>query len=139
MVVSPSHGRRRPTTSESACLCPACRGGNHPPPMPESLVDAVRAALAAAADPSKAAGMQAYMKSAMPYRGVQSPAQRRIYRDVFAAHPLPNKAAWKRAMLTLWRQASYREERYAALALAGAKRYDNCQTLDMLRVYEEFV
>ena len=36
------------------------------------IVSDVRAALASAADPDKAIGMQAYMKSALPFRGVQS-------------------------------------------------------------------
>ncbi|WP_235490039.1 DNA alkylation repair protein, partial [Frankia sp. AvcI1] len=49
------------------------------------LVAGVRAALAGAADPAKAPGMQAYMKSDMPYRGVPKPARERVLRPVFAA------------------------------------------------------
>ena len=41
-----------------------------------ALVVAVRAALAGAGDPVRAAGQQAYMKSAMPYRGLTSPELR---------------------------------------------------------------
>ena len=39
-----------------------------------ALVMAVRAALAGAGDPVRAAGQQAYMKSSMPYRGLTSPS-----------------------------------------------------------------
>ena len=42
------------------------------------LVGAVRAALAGAGDPVRAAGQQAYMKSAMPYRGITSPELRAL-------------------------------------------------------------
>jgi DNA alkylation repair enzyme len=60
----------------------------------QALVDAVRRALRAAADPTKAAPeMQAYMKSAMPYHGVPVPAQRRIFWQVFADHPFGSAAA----------------------------------------------
>jgi hypothetical protein len=38
-----------------------------------ALLKKLRAALAAARDPAKAAPMQAYMKSAMPYHGCSSP------------------------------------------------------------------
>jgi len=40
------------------------------------LLERVRAALRDAADPTKAAAMQVYMKSAMPFHGVPSPSRR---------------------------------------------------------------
>jgi 3-methyladenine DNA glycosylase AlkD len=67
--------------------------------------------------------MQAYMKSAMPYHGVQAPALRRICRRLFAEHPLESAAAWRATVLLLWREAGHREERYAAVELAGDRRY----------------
>ena len=48
------------------------------------LVAALRDGLAARADAARAPGMQAYMKSTMPYRGVTTPEQRRLVRDVLA-------------------------------------------------------
>ena len=48
--------------------------------MTHPLVLEVRAALEKAADPAKAPKMQAYMKSAMPYRGVSSPEQKAIWK-----------------------------------------------------------
>jgi 3-methyladenine DNA glycosylase AlkD len=95
--------------------------------------------LAAHADPVKAAGMQAYMKSAMPCRGVQTPLQRSLFRDVFGAHPLPDWQAWHDTVLALWRTARYREERYAAVALAGERRYAAHQTLEALPLFDEMI
>jgi 3-methyladenine DNA glycosylase AlkD len=105
-----------------------------------ALVDAVRRALRAAADPARAPGMQAYMKSAMPFHGVHAPAQRRIYRELFAAHPVASFAAWRATVLTLWREAGHREERYAAVALASDRRYRAHRTsLAALALYEELI
>ena len=42
-----------------------------------ALFDEVTAALSAAADPAKAPGMQAYMKSQLPFLGVQKAARTR--------------------------------------------------------------
>jgi 3-methyladenine DNA glycosylase AlkD len=43
-----------------------------------ALIAAVRRELRASADAAKAGPMQAYMKSAMPYYGVNSPQQKAI-------------------------------------------------------------
>jgi 3-methyladenine DNA glycosylase AlkD len=105
-----------------------------------ALLDAVRRALHAAADPARAPGMQAYMKSAMPYHGVPAPAQRRTFRQVFADHPLGSAAAWRATVLALWREAGHREERYAAVALASDRRYRAERTsLDALPLFEELI
>ena len=78
------------------------------------LIRTVRQALRAAADPAKAPIMQAYMKSEMPYRGVQSTPLRQAMRPLFAAHSIETFEDWRDTVLTLWREARYREERYAA-------------------------
>ena len=92
--------------------------------MTHPLIVEVRAALEKAADPTKAPKMQAYMKSTMPYRGVSSPEQKAIWKDVFATHPLPSRAEWQQVALTLWREAKFREERYGAIALTGLSAVD---------------
>jgi 3-methyladenine DNA glycosylase AlkD len=86
-------------------------------------VAAVRAGLAAAADPAKAPAMQAYMKSVMPYRGVASPGQKQVFAQVLAAHPLADRDSWQDAVRELWDGAAHREERYAAIALLADRRY----------------
>lgn len=106
---------------------------------PHALIRALRLALRARADPEKAGPMQAYMKSSMPYLGVPVPEMRAACRAVFAEHPLATADEWRRAMLDLWRSAAHREERYAAIELAGARRYATFQSLRMLPVYEEMI
>jgi 3-methyladenine DNA glycosylase AlkD len=109
------------------------------PHADDTLIQALRDALARLADPAKAPTMQAYMKSAMPYWGVQTSEQRRLFRAVFAAHPLAGFEQWRNTILTLWHEATHREERYAAIALAGDRRYRSYQTLDALPLYEELI
>ena len=104
-----------------------------------ALADIVRAELSRAADPGKAGIMQKYMKSTMPFLGIQTPLRRKICARVFAENGLPSARAWRAACLALWRQARYREERYAAIHLTGYKSYDDFQTLDALPMYEEMI
>lgn len=104
-----------------------------------SLVHQVRAALSAVADPVRAPQMQAYMKSALPYLGVTTPVRERALRPLFAALELETAAAWRRAVLALWRGARFREERYAALALCGLRRCEPFQDLAALPLYEELI
>jgi 3-methyladenine DNA glycosylase AlkD len=87
------------------------------------LVGAVRAGLAAAANPTKAPQMQAYMKSALPYYGVPMPEVRRIARAVFTGHPLEDRGTWESTVRALFDEAAHREEWYAALMLLNQPRY----------------
>jgi 3-methyladenine DNA glycosylase AlkD len=91
------------------------------------------------ADPAKAGPMQAYMKSELPFYGVQKPARDLALREVFAAHGLETFDEWRGAVLELWRGARYREERYAAIALVRHKTYRRYRTLDALPLYEELI
>ena len=104
-----------------------------------ALIAAICEELARVANPAKAPGMQAYMKSAMPYLGVSLPELRKVCRAVFAAHPLASFDAWRDTVLALWRDARYREERYAAIVLTGDRRYRDYQTLDALPLYEQMI
>ncbi len=84
------------------------------------LTDAIRRALAGAADPDRAVRQQAYMKSAMPYRGVPTDGVRRIVAGELdrAEHRLADRREWESAILGLWDGATHSEERYAAIAIA---------------------
>jgi 3-methyladenine DNA glycosylase AlkD len=108
-------------------------------PRSHPLVTAIRAGLSAAADPARAKGAQAYMKSAMPFRGVPGPVQKRLWREVFAAHPLETSAKWQRVVLELWRTAAFREERYAAVGLAQDRRYLSYRTPAIIPMLEEMI
>jgi 3-methyladenine DNA glycosylase AlkD len=105
----------------------------------EALIEAVRRGLAGAADASKAPGMQAYMKSAMPFLGVQAPALRQVCREVFPVHPLSDFDEWRRTCLELWRSAVHREERYAAIELSGHRLYRAHQLPRAIPMYEEMI
>jgi len=103
------------------------------------LATRIRGELAAAANPLKAPDMQAYMKSTMPYRGVQMPQLRAITRQAFVDHPLATRQAWQSAVLELWRGAKFREERYAAVELISFKRYTEFRTPEVMPMLEEMV
>jgi 3-methyladenine DNA glycosylase AlkD len=103
------------------------------------MIEAIRRELAARADPAKAPDMQAYMKSEMPFLGVQKPGRREVARIVFPAYPLDGFDAWRNAVLKLWREATYREERYLAIALARDGRYRSHRTTAALPLYEELI
>ncbi|WP_049564617.1 DNA alkylation repair protein [Nonomuraea sp. SBT364] len=104
-----------------------------------SLGKAVRLALREAAEPGKAAAMQSYMKSPMPFLGVQAGPRRTALKRVFAEHRLDTAPEWRRAVLGLWREAEYREERYAAVQLSGHHLYRDFQTLYTVPMYEEMI
>ena len=99
----------------------------------------VRHRLREAGDAAKAAQMQAYMKSALPFHGVSSPDCRVIMRGVLATHPLADRATWLSTVLTLWDDAGHREERYAALAIAKDRRYAGHRDPDVLPLYRHLV
>ncbi|WP_061781756.1 DNA alkylation repair protein [Microbacterium hominis] len=85
----------------------------------DELADAIRADLRLSADPSRAAGQQAYMKSAMPFLGVRVPAARRLAHA--RARGIRDGVVLQETALTLLDGAQFREERYAALALLALR------------------
>src|SRR5215207_1536376 len=91
-------------------------------PDDSSFIEALRTSFAAHADPLRAAPMQAYMKSALPFYGIAAPLRRALTAALVQAQPLPDSAALARTMLKMWRGARYREERYAAIDLARLGR-----------------
>jgi 3-methyladenine DNA glycosylase AlkD len=105
----------------------------------DALLTRLRAALREVADPARAPAMQAYMKSSMPYHGVPTPALRTLCKRVFADVALPTAEEWRRQVLAIWQGAEFREERYAAIDLAGIRRAAPFQTLAALPMYEEMI
>ena len=83
-----------------------------------ALVEAIREALAAAGDPERAVAQQRYMKSRLPFRGITSPELSALLRPLLAGYAPTSRAGWEATVRTLWDEATHREERYAALALA---------------------
>lgn len=103
------------------------------------LVASIRARLRAAAEPERAAGMQAYMKSAMPYLGVRVPVVRAEVRAAMRADPFDTAGELRRIVLDLWDAAEYREERYAATAVLGSAPGRRLATPDLLPVLHHLV
>lgn len=105
------------------------------------LVDAVCRALAAHADPERAVQQQAYMKSEMPYWGLTSPVLRTAVRPVLddPTMALTTRADWNDTVRALWDGATHREERYAAVALTGHRRYRAYQDPHALPLYAHLV
>jgi 3-methyladenine DNA glycosylase AlkD len=95
--------------------------------------------LAKVADPVKAPQMQAYMKSAMPYHGVNAPALRAVCKQLFAEYAPASAAAWRRDVLALFRGAKRREERYVAVELSGVRAARPFQKMESLAMYEEMI
>jgi len=91
------------------------------------------------ADPAKAPQMQAYMKSAMPYHGIPVPLVRSVCRPLFADLTFVGAAAWQDQVLHLWRHASFREERYAALNLCAHRLSRPFHRPDAMAMYEEMI
>jgi 3-methyladenine DNA glycosylase AlkD len=101
------------------------------------LIAAIRSGLRAAADPARAAGTQAYMKSDMPSLGVRVPEVRRIVRTAARELPPASLEDLTSTVLELWRNAACREERYAAIDLTGLRVAAG--EFSMLPVYEEII
>jgi 3-methyladenine DNA glycosylase AlkD len=103
------------------------------------LIDRVRTALRAAADPSRAPRLQAYMKSRMPYLGVSVPTVRRLVRIEARVRPPTSTATLADTAATLWREAAHREERYAATALTAVPAARRLQTTALVPLYHEMI
>lgn len=86
------------------------------------LIEAVRGALAAAADPEVAAKQQAYMKSSMPYFGLPAPRLKAVLRPLLQDWRPVDDELWAGTVRALWDEATHREEWYAAIAVARHRR-----------------
>jgi 3-methyladenine DNA glycosylase AlkD len=103
-----------------------------------SLLEKLRRAMRRARDPARAIAQQAYMKSTMPYHGVANPQMRTICRAVFADYAIDPKR-WPSDILEIWRNARFREERYAAIELAQLRKARPLHTIDALPIFEEII
>ena len=103
-----------------------------------ALIDGIRSALRSAADPSRAEGMRAYMRSELPFLGVTKPARSAALRPLLAAAPA-DRAVWEATVRALYDDATFREERYAALALLAAKVGRRWHDPDLVPLLEHLV
>jgi 3-methyladenine DNA glycosylase AlkD len=99
------------------------------------LVDEAASLLAAEADPERAEGMAAYLKTEMPFYGVSSPARRRLLRQLAGFAPETN-AEYRIQVIDLWEQP-HREEKY--LAIDWARRHRTFIRLENVDLYERMI
>ena len=104
-----------------------------------SLPETVHVRLAEIANPVRAAGAQAYMKSVMPFLGIAADPLRRACRDMFKGLKWDTAQAWRDDVLAIWRGAKFREEHYAAIELTGVKMAAQFHDLSALPMYEEMI
>ncbi len=81
------------------------------------VVEHVRNELAALADPDKAQAMAAYLKTDMPFYGVQAAPRRSIVKRLVKAAPAASHTDYLHTVADLWQQP-HREEKYAAIDYA---------------------
>lgn len=96
----------------------------------------VQSTLAEQANPEKAKGMQAYMKTDMPFYGVQKPARTEILRHIEREFPPTNREDYEELVTALW-ELPHREEKYLAQGVAGGFR--QFIVPDSLQIYQRFI
>ncbi len=84
-----------------------------------ALVSCARRQLAAQANPEKAAGMQAYLKTDMPFYGVQKPGRTPILRQLKREFRPASREEYEQLVVALW-ELPHREEKYLAQGVATA-------------------
>ncbi|MDN5725706.1 MAG: DNA alkylation repair protein, partial [Propionibacteriales bacterium] len=88
------------------------------------FIDTLRTTLIAAGDTDRAVQQRRYMKSALPFHGLTSAELTRTLRPLLATAAVcfANRANHEATVRALYDQATHREQRYAAIALAGHRR-----------------
>jgi len=100
------------------------------------IISFVAEALVADADPARAQKMAAYMKTDMPFYGVQSPKQKVVIRLAGNRFKPQSFDDYERAIDALWSQP-HREEKYVALGLA--QRWKTFIEPQALGLYERLI
>ncbi|MGA7227224.1 MAG: DNA alkylation repair protein [Acidimicrobiia bacterium] len=98
--------------------------------------DFVTASLAGVADRDKAIRMQAYMKTDMPFYGVQKPERRPIVSKLVRRFRPESNDEYRALVLGLW-DLPHREEKY--MGLAAARRFGKFVTPDNLSLYRRLI
>lgn len=92
--------------------------------------------LARRADRDMAAGMAAYMKTAMPFYGVKKPEREPILRRLVDEFPPPDAGGYRARVTRLW-ELPHREEKY--LAIGYARRFRAYVTPVHLDLYRRMI
>lgn len=100
------------------------------------LVTFVASELQAMADPARAAGAAAYMKTEMPFYGVSAPQRKTLMRRVKRLFPPDDEQSYRANVVALWEQP-HREEKYMAISYARA--FEDFVTLDQIDLYRRMI
>ncbi len=92
--------------------------------------------LARAADPAKAGPMAAYMKTDMPFYGVQKAGRTSVLREIHKRFRPNSPEEYRAGVLALW-QLPHREEKY--LAIGFARKHRQFIDVTALPLYERLV
>lgn len=107
-----------------------------PPLDTAAAVRFVQTALEERANPEKAEGMQAYMKTEMPFYGVQKPARTKVLRRLKKDFTPSDHSQYVSLVSALWQQP-HREEKYLAQGVATA--FPQFIVPDSLALYHRFI
>jgi 3-methyladenine DNA glycosylase AlkD len=88
---------------------------------PADAVAYAQSALAARRDPDKAVAMQSYMRTDMPFYGVQKPGREPILRHLMRESAPADREAYEAIVTALW-ELPHREEKYLAQGVAAGLR-----------------
>lgn len=102
----------------------------------EKLVRLVQGDLKTKRNSAKAKEMAAYMKTDMPFYGVQKPDRTLIYKKLKQAFKPKSQKEYEQGVRALW-QLQHREEKYAALELACQN--DEFISSKSLPLFEELI
>jgi 3-methyladenine DNA glycosylase AlkD len=105
--------------------------------MPSSRADEIAAfagsELAARGDAARATTMAAYMRTDMPFYGVQRPARSDVERELRRRFPVHDHREYRETIEVLWAQP-HREEKYLALHVARREQaFISIRHLDLYR------
>ena len=104
-----------------------------------TLIHAVYDELWLVREPGRADGQQRYMKSSMPFMGVRVPVMRKTARAVFDRYPPAGAGDWRATTLAMWHEATYREQRYAAVELAVHRPFLCWLNMDSVPLLDELI
>jgi len=100
------------------------------------LIQFVQTELSRLADPAKAAPMQAYMKTDMPFYGVPKPLRAPIARELKKRFPPSTAIEYRQHVSDLW-ALPHREEKY--LAIGYAESFRQFISFDQVDLYERLI
>lgn len=101
-----------------------------------AAVSYVQRSLRERANPDKAVGMQAYMKTEMPFYGVQKPGRTEVLRRLRSEFAPGDRGEYEALVTALW-ELPHREEKY--LAQGVAVEFKEFIVPDSLPLYRRFV